>query len=303
MLNLEGFDGPLFGQIDAYRADLLDAARDLHARVSQTNALGSLLTPDLIAGGRRVVESIAVRNQSPLFLPLFLTFLENRAWVAPTDRALVRLRDALSASPSVYRQFISNTRSQPMSGLFELNVYDVLAAVFPSQPQPLLTGTNKRSDVRIVVDGVPVFVEATVLSEGAFWNDIAAMMHAQGLSVYNTGGPGPTTDARRIVSKIAHELEQTAPDAANVVAVSFFGTFPSDLARKWAFADLCAGGGPLTAGVDLSKLPRVDSIFEFSRDRLLNVHLNPHAEPAFRLTDGVRDRLRAVFQSARFMIR
>ncbi len=191
-----------------------------------------------------------------------------------------------------------------MSGLFEFNVYDVLADTFPSEPQPRLAGTNRRSDVRVIIDGVPVFVEATVLSEGAFWNGITAMMQAQGLSVYSTGGPGPNAEARRIVSKIAEELRQTAPDAPNVIAVSFFGTFPSDLARKWAFADLLGRGGQFTeADVDLANLARVDSIFEFSRARLLNTHVNQHTDAACRLTDSVRDRLRAVFESARFMIR
>jgi len=304
LLTLEGYDGPLFGQIDAYRTDMLDATRDLHARVAQTNALGSLLTPDLIAAGRRIVESITVRNQAPLFSPLFLTFLGHREWVAATDRALVRMRDALSATPTVYRHFISNTQAQPMSGLFELNVYDVLADAFPSEPQPRLTGTSRRSDVRVVIDGVHAFVEATVLSEGAFWNGVTAMMQAQGLSVYSTSGPGPNAEARRIVSKIAEELRQTAPDAPNVIAVSFFDTFPSDLAREWAFADLLRGGGRFTdSDVDLSHLKRVDSIFEFGRAHLLNMHVNPHADRPFRLPDGVRDRLRAVLDSARFMIR
>jgi len=67
LITLDGFDGALFGQIDAYRGNLLAATRDLHRRVAQTNALGQLLTPDLIAGGRRVVEGVGVRNQTPLF--------------------------------------------------------------------------------------------------------------------------------------------------------------------------------------------------------------------------------------------
>jgi hypothetical protein len=67
LIRLDGFDGALFGQIDGYRGDLLAAARDLHRRVAQTTALGNLLTPDLIAAGRRIVEQIDVRNQTPLF--------------------------------------------------------------------------------------------------------------------------------------------------------------------------------------------------------------------------------------------
>jgi hypothetical protein len=303
LITLDGFDGALFGQIDGYRGDLLAATRDLHRRIAQTRALGQLLTPDLIAAGRRVVERIGVRNQTPLFPPLFLTFLQHPEWITGTDRALVRMRNALSATPTVYRHFLSNTTAQPMSGLFELNVYDVLADAFPSQPQPRLTGTNRRSDVRVVIDGTPVFVEATVISEGTFWNGVAAMMHAQGLSVYSTAGPGPNAEARRIVSKIGEELRQTALDAPNVVVLSFFDTFPSDFARKWAFADLLAGGGPFTVGSDLSNLARVDSIFEFSRNRLLNTHVNPNTDTGFRLADNVRDRLRAVLASARFMIR
>jgi hypothetical protein len=80
------------------------------------------------------------------------------------------------------------------------------------------------------------------------------------------------------VSKIGEELRQTAPDAPNVVVLSFFDTFPSDFARKWAVADLLSGGGPFTVGSDLSNLARVDSIFEFSRTRLLNTHVNPNTD-------------------------
>ena len=40
------------------------------------------------------------------------------------------MRNALSATPTVYRHFLSNTTAQLMSGLFELNVYDVLADAF-----------------------------------------------------------------------------------------------------------------------------------------------------------------------------
>ena len=150
-----------------------------------------------------------------------------------------------------------------MGGLFELNVYDLLDRGFPpAKPQPRLTGSSKRADVRIEIDGKPVFVEATVLDEGEFWRGIDSMMLAHGLSVYNTSGPGPSADARRIVSKIADELRQTAPDAPNIIAISFFGTFPSDLARQWAFKDFL-GGAPLYGRsrngtvTDLSRLDRV----------------------------------------------
>jgi hypothetical protein len=119
--------------------------------------------------------------------------------------------NALSATPTVYRHFLGNKTAQPMSGLFGLNVCDVLADAFPSLPQPRLTGANRRSDVRVVIDGAPVFVDATVISEGTFWNGLGAMMHAQGLTVYCTAGPGPSAEARRIESKIGEELRQTAP--------------------------------------------------------------------------------------------
>jgi hypothetical protein len=312
--SVDGFDGALFGQIDGYKSDLLAAADNLERLASQTGAFGQLLTGDVIAQGRQVVESIDVRNQAPLFPPLFLTFLENPEWISRTDAALVRMRRALLSTqpptPTVYDQFISNAAKSPMGGLFELNVYDVLDRAFPNAiPQPKLTGSKKRGDLRIEIGGRRVYVEATVIDEGQFWRGVERMMHAHGLSVYSTGGPGPDTEAWRVVAKIAEELQQTAPDAANIIAISFFGTFPSDLARQWAFADLFAGGqryGRSKDGsvvLDLSNLRRVDSIFEFSRARLLNVHVNAHCDPEFRLTDAERDRLRAAFDGATLMIR
>ena len=82
---VEGFDGELFRQIDNYRQDMLDATADLQRRVALTREFGRLLTRDVLAHGRSIVESIDVRNQNPLFPPLFLTFLENRGWISPTD--------------------------------------------------------------------------------------------------------------------------------------------------------------------------------------------------------------------------
>lgn len=74
------------------------------------------------------------------------------------------IRNALAATPTVHRHFLSNTAAQPMAGLFELNVHDVLADAFPADPQPRLTGSNRRSDVRVVIDGNPAFIEATVIT-------------------------------------------------------------------------------------------------------------------------------------------
>lgn len=233
---LEGFNGELFEQIDGYRQDMLHATDDLRRRTVQTREFGRILTGDLIAQGRSIVRSIDVRNQNPLFPPLFLTFLEHRDWIALTDAALVRMKKALLSTrpptPTVYRHFVGYVAAEPMGGLFELNVYDLLDRVFPGAvPQPKLTGSLKRSDVRIDVEGTAVFIEATVLDEGQFWRGIESMMHAHGLNVYSTGGPGPNAEARRIISKIGDELQQTASDAPNIIAISFFGAFPRTGAR------------------------------------------------------------------------
>ena len=90
---LDDFEGELFAQIEGYRRDMLDATADLQRRAAQTRELGRVLTGDVIAQGRRVVASIDVRNQNPLFPPLFLTFLEHRDWIARTDAALLRMKN------------------------------------------------------------------------------------------------------------------------------------------------------------------------------------------------------------------
>lgn len=310
---LDDFEGELFAQIEGYRRDMLDATADLQRRAAQTRELGRVLTGDVIAQGRRVVESIDVRNQNPLFPPLFLTFLEHRDWIARTDAALLRMKKRLLSmsppTPRVYQQFASYVAAEPIGGLFELNVYDLLDRAFSSAiPQPRLTGSRKRSDVRIEIDGTPVFVEATVLGEGDYWRGIDSMMHAHGLSVYSTSGPGPNAEARRIVSKIGHELQQTAPDAPNILAISFFGSFRREMARDWAFADLFTGAARFGQGndgtvTDLSNLVRVDSILEFSRSRIRQVHVNPTCAATFRLSDDARDRVLAAFEGVTLMIR
>jgi hypothetical protein len=303
------FKGELFGQIDHYRNGLLDDTEELRLRMVHTLEFGSLVTGDVIAAGRRVVRSIDVRNQTPIFPELFLNFLKNRQWIAPTDDALVRMKRALKGTPSVYRKFISAAAVQPMAGLFELNVFDLLSRAFPgAEPQPKLTGSSKRSDVRIVVDGATVYVEATVLTEGDFWGGVASMMQEQGLSVYTTAGPGPDIEARRIVAKVERELSQAAPDAPNIIAISFFGTFPSDMAREWAFSDLLAGGGRSTQNkdgtkADLTNLAYVDSILEFGRARLLKTHVNPRCDAAFRLPDATRERICRALEENEMMIR
>jgi hypothetical protein len=312
-MRLEGFRGELFRYVSEYRENMLDAAADLRRRVGETRELGSVLTGELLARGVRVIHSIDVRNQSPLFPPLFLTFLEHREWIAPTDSVLVRIKQALTSTrpptPTVYRAFLRYLSIQPMGGLFEMNVYDILDRAFPAaSPQPRLPGSVKRSDLKINVDDVVIFVESTVLGEGMFWNGVESMMQAQGLSVFSTGGPGPQVDAQRILFKVAEELEQTATNAPNLLMLSFFGAFPSDLAREWAFRDLFNAAGrdsprETVAFPDLSRLHRVDSIFEFGRARLREVHVNPSCAALFRLADSVRDKISAAFENVALMIR
>ena len=157
------FDGALFGVVDRYKTDLLDKAHDLRMRVATSRELGSLLTGDIIAQGLRAIEAVDVRNQTPLFPPLFLTYLEDRYWAGRADHALQRLKTALSATPKVYRHFIGYARDQPMAGLFELCVYAALdERLSEVEPQPKLAGgRRKRADFRVGIDGIPVFIEAT----------------------------------------------------------------------------------------------------------------------------------------------
>lgn len=56
------------------------------------------------------------------------------------------------------------------------------------------------------------------------------------------------------------------------------------------------------ATLDLSRIDRLDSIFEFSRDRLLTVHVNRTARASCRLSDQRRQRVRDAF-AGRLMIR
>ena len=300
------FDGLLFGVIDDYRRDQLAAAEDLRRRIACTRALGDLLTPDVIARGRRILQDINVRNQEPLFPPLFLTFLNYPEWIGPTDAALRRLRAA--SSPKRYREFTRSAADQPMGGLFELNIFGWLDDAFPPAiPHPKLPHGG-RADVRVTVDGVSVFVEATVIGEGQFWTNIGKMMHERGLRTYATAGPGPADDARRIVAKVAEELRQTVPDAPNVLFLSYFNQFPSAMAREWAIDDLWQGAaayGTWKGGtqVDLSNLVRIDSIFECSRDRFLRLQINPNTDPACRLPASVRNQIHDALSAAPFMIR
>jgi hypothetical protein len=295
---VEGFDASQKSAVESYKQDLRSATDRLRRAQAESRAFGDLLSGDVIARGRQVVESIDIRNQTPLFPPLFLTFVENPNWIGATDDALRRIRSALSATPSVYRQFVSSCAGQPMGGLFELNLYRVLDDAFPSAiPQPKIPASTKRSDVLVGIDGIAIYVEGTVLSEGLFWNGVERMMHEKGLSTYATSGPGPADEALRIHSKVAEELKQTAVSSPNVLCISFFGTFPSKLARDEAFNGMMAPAGPGSSPKEgFEHLNRVDSIFEFSRDRLLRVHRNPNTTPECRLTDGTREKLVSALQ-------
>jgi hypothetical protein len=54
------------------------------------------------------------------------------------------MRNALSATPTVYQHFLSNPAAQPMAGLFELNVYDVLADAFPAASSSTVTRCSSK---------------------------------------------------------------------------------------------------------------------------------------------------------------
>jgi hypothetical protein len=99
-------------------------------------------------------------------------------------------------------------------------------------------------------------------------------MRERGLSVA-AFGPGLAVEARRVVGKIAEELEQTSPDHPNVVCFSFFGAAPSPPPIRLAFADLLSEEKKLGEGLDFSKLARVPAILEFSRSKFLKAHINP----------------------------
>ena len=295
------FDGIRFRVLDAMRADWLAKADDLRRRVASTRALGDVLTRDIIAEGRAVIlHDFDVRNDSPYFPPLFLTFFIYPQFIGPTDDALLRLR--ASVRKSEYREFTRRTQRAPTGGLFELNIYSALDVAFPDVvAQPTLPGSTKRSDVLISIDGTSVYVEATALAEAASTTKRNREMQAQGKKVW-TYVESVDDGGGRIVRKIAEELSQIAENAANVVCLSFFDDDPLPPVREWAIADIWQGapkyGGLLTRdGVphDLSRINRVDSIFEFGRKRLLNVHVNPAAVDPYRLSDATRERLRAAF--------
>lgn len=72
--------------------------------------------------------------------------------------------------------------------------------------------------------------------------------------------------------------------------------------------DLFTGGARYSRGengtvTDLSKLERVDSIFEFSRARLRDVHINPKCDASFRLSERIRDRVHEALDNVTLMIR
>jgi hypothetical protein len=292
------FDGLLFAAVDLCKAEMLAAAEVLRCRMAATRCLGDIVTGDIIAQGRAVIQSIDARNQNPLYPPVFLTFLDCPQWIGPSDEALARLKTALATTPSLYRHFASNTKKQPLGGLFELNIYAALADAFPdAEPEPKIPGTKNSSDVRILVDGTPIYIESTVLDEAQATKKALTDMLAAGQSVWSGPSPGGAHPGCRILGKVAHELPQTAADTPNIICMSFFGGDPTPPFRKWAFADLWEGGKSFGtaedgAKLDLSNVPRLDSIFEFGRDALRSVHVNPHPHPQCQLPDVVRDRIR-----------
>jgi hypothetical protein len=308
-LYVDGFDDSLIRRVEVNKAKILADAGELRRRVAQTRALGDMLTGDIVARGTRTIRLSGVRNRAPLFPPVFLTFLDNLVWIAPTDAALLRMKNCLRGTPTIYREFVRHAADEPIGGLFELNIYDVLDRAFPgAQPQPRIAKSTRRADVRIMVDGTTVFVEATAMGEGAFHDGVARMMQERELSVYATWAPGPAVDARRIAVKISEKIGQTAPDAPNILCISFFGTDPIDMAREWAFTDVLNGGTTYSARadgtrLDLTNLDRVDTVFEFGRTTLRRTWINPNCAPAFRLLDSVRERIRVVFEQADLMIR
>jgi len=303
------FDGTLFASMDAYRSELLASADVLRQRVGITRALGDLVTGDVIAHGRAIIQRLDVRNGNPYYPPIFLTFLQYPDWIGPTDRILLRLKHALSTKPKIYRHFVGYVRDQPIGGLFELNVYALLDDAFPTAtPQCKLPGSSKRTDVKITVSGVSVYVEATAITEGRHFTKMRESAHAAGQRFWVAPGPGPAHVASRIVKKIAEELSQTAADAPNILCISFFDAMPIPPARKWAIDDAWVGGktyGQLRDGtmLDLSRISRVDSIFEFGRAELIAVHVNPQCEPKCVLSNAVRSEIQRALGMSKLMIR
>jgi hypothetical protein len=303
------FDGSAFARLEEHRANLLADIDDLHLRIANTRALGEILTPDTIRRNRAVVlYELDIRNDMPTYDPLFLTFLENRHWIKPTDHALRRMAAALSKTPNTYREFVSRVRTQPMGGLFELNVYDLLDHTFPGAvPQPKLPGTDKRSDVLCVIDGHQVYVEAAVIGEADYYRKQRESARALQQKVWTASGPDH--EARRVTSKIAGELDQTNRGCPNILCLSFFDWDPLPIARTWAITDAWLGAPKYGqhrhdgSRLDFSSIGRVDSIFEFSRDRLINVHINPNSLAECRLDDATRKQFQTALAIGKLMIR
>ena len=284
------FRGSDFDVLHRYRDDLLAKVSELQRRVAATHVLGEVLSGDIIAQGRAtILYELALRNDSPLYLPIFLTFLDNPHWVKPTDDALLRMKNALARTPKTFRELTRYVQKQPMGGLFELNVYWALDIAFPGAvPQPKVPETKKRSDVMVRVVGREVFVEAAVIGQAEHYRKQLEQMRMLGRRVGGGFGPGPAQGARRIISKIAGELSQMANAVPNILCLSFFDDDPIRPAREWAMADAWNGGkqyGERQDGsrLDLSAVNRVDSIFEFGRKRLQSVHVNPGCLDACRL--------------------
>jgi hypothetical protein len=303
------FNGSAFAAMDSYKAEMLASAGDLRRRVASTRTLGDVLTGDVIAHGRSIIQSLDFRNDNPTYPPVFLTFLQFPEWIGPTDNSLSRVKRALSSKPKIYRHFAGYVRDQPMGGLFELDVYALLDDAFPGAlPQPRLPNSTKRADIQIQVGSADIFVESTAIGEGRHFTKQREQMQAAGLRVWAAPGPGPEHAARRIVGKIAEELQQTSAGVPNILALSFFDQMPIPPARKWALDDVWTGGatyGTRRDGtrIDLSNISRIDSIFEFSRDRLVNTHLNPNPDPACALTNAVRSEIRNALGARQLMIR
>jgi hypothetical protein len=306
---VDGFDGSLLTFLDAYRAEKFAQHDDLQTRVSLTRTLGEIFwTDDLIARERLILETISVRNQTPFFHALYLNFLMHPEWVDRTDVYLTRLRAALPSKR--WRHVVGELlKYRPRGALFEVNVYGRLSDVFSdAEPEPALPQQGGQADVRVTLAGRPIYIEDTVIGETQFLQRVGERAIQGGIATW-TGDP--YADAfdvvRRLVSKAR---QQTALHTANIICVSFADGHPFDVVRQWAFDDLLSEkrfvtntrdpGGRLYL-TDFHR--RVDSVFEFNRDRFVREYVNPHALRPHRLSEEERAAIRTPLAVAPFMIR
>ncbi len=282
--------------VDAYRVGLIDTAEDLRRFRAFSRHLGSGLTRDEWERGRSLIGQITRRYGAPSFPPLFLYLLKNPNLWATLDRCLEEIESRTR------EKILSRLATETVPVLAELSLYQaaradgVFAGWFPGIP-----GTMRQADLAIAVAGNRVFVEVTVLTQGQFWDGVDVKAAKSPSGTWVGTGPGPHHEALRVHAKVAEELNQVAPGEPNILVMIFREGLPSHTVLDEVLsAPMLQWRGEKCR--DLSNRRHLDSIWAFNREELRGIYISPDAQPASRLSDDHRLRIRAALWRLPFAV-